>query len=116
MRQNICVGCSALFSSNPLKCVSTNNQEFKVRPAMVNIHSNELIFYPYSALLNKCSSSCNDFNISYANLCVPDVVKNMNIKVFNLASRTMKMRVVSCHETCACKCRFDESVCNDKQR
>ena len=38
-----------------------------------------------------------------------DVVKNINIKVFNLMSR-----YVNWHETCNCKCRLDASVCNSK--
>ena len=34
-----------------------SNQECKVRPAIVNINSNEPLFYPYSILVNKCSGS-----------------------------------------------------------
>ena len=48
--------------------------------------------------------------------CVPDVVKNINIKVFNLMPRTNETRHVKWHETCKCKCRLDASVCNSKQR
>ena len=33
------VGCGALISSNRLKFISMSNQECKVRPAMVNIHT-----------------------------------------------------------------------------
>ena len=44
----------------------------------------QIAFYPYSILANKCSGSCNNINDPYAKLCVPDVVKNMKIKVFNL--------------------------------
>ena len=40
----------------------------------------------------------------------------MNIKVFNLMSRTNETRHASWHETCECKCRLDASVCNDKER
>ena len=32
----------------------------------------------------KCSGSCNNINDPYAKLCVPDVIKNLNAKVFNL--------------------------------
>ena len=81
------VGCGAL-NSIPLKCVSMNNQEFKVRPAIVNINSNETLLYPYSFLVKKCSGSCNGSNNSYAKLCVPAVVKDMNIRVFKLLSKT----------------------------
>ena len=60
-----------------------NNQEYKTRPVTVNISSDEILFYPYGILLNKCSGSCNGINNFYTKLCVPDVVKNRNIKVFN---------------------------------
>ena len=49
-------------------------------------------------------------------LWVPNVVKNMNIKVFNLMSRTNETRNIKFHETCKCKCRLDASICNNKQR
>ena len=48
--------------------------------------------------------------------CVPGVVKDINIKVFNLMSRTNEIRHVKWHKTCKCKCRPDASVCNSKQR
>ena len=65
-----------------------NNQEFKVKPEVMNISINEPSFYPYSIHVNKCSGSCNSINDPHAKLCVPDVIKDMNIKVFNLISRT----------------------------
>ena len=78
-------GCS-LSSVNPLECVSMNNQECKVRPETVNVNSDEPVFFPFSIKTNKCSGSCNNTNDPYAKLWVPDVVKQMNIKVFNLMS------------------------------
>ena len=50
-----------------------------------------------------------------AKLCVPDVVRNLNVKVFNLLSRTDEARHIELHEMCKCKCRFNSSVCNNKQ-
>ena len=47
--------------------------------------------------------------------CVPNIVKNVNVKVFNLMSRTNETRQIEWHETCKCKCRLDGSVCNNKQ-
>ena len=48
-------------------------------------------------------------------ICVPDV-KNLNVKVFNLMSRTNETRHIEWHETCKCECKFGASVCNNKQR
>ena len=48
-------------------------------------------------------------------MCVPDAVKNLNVKVFNLMSRINETRHIEWHETCKFKCRLDASVCNKKQ-
>ena len=84
-------GCN-LSSVNPLECVSMNNQEFKIRPEIVNANKNEPIFYPFSIKTSKGSGSCNNNNDPYAKLCVPDVIKNIYIKVFNLMSITNETR------------------------
>ena len=60
-----------------------NNQECKTRAKTINIENNEPVFYPFSVKVNKCSRSCNNTNDPYAKLCVPDVVKNINVKVFS---------------------------------
>ena len=101
---------------NLLKCVSMNNKKCKIRPEIININNNEPTFYPHSVKLNKCSDSCNNINHLYSKLCVPHVVKNINVKVFSLMSRTNERRHIEWHETCTCKCRLDASVCNNKQR
>ena len=77
---------------NPLECVSMNNQECKVRLEIVNVNSNEPIFYPFSIKTSKCSGTCNNINDPYPKLCVPDVVKNINIKVFNPMPGTNETR------------------------
>ena len=91
------------------------NQECKVRPEIVNVNSNEPLFYPFSIKTNKCSGSCNNINDPYAKMCVPDVAKNLNVKLFNLMSITNETSCIKWHETCKCKCRLDASVCNKKQ-
>ena len=106
--------CSIL-NINPLKCVSMNNQECRTRPKIININSNEPLFYPYSIQVNKCSGGCNNINHPYAKLCVPDVVKNINVRIFNLMSKTNETRYITWHETCKYKCRLEASVCNNKQ-
>ena len=59
---------------------------------------------------------CNNINDPYTKICVPDVVKNLNVKEFNLMSITNETRYIKWHETCKSKCRLDASVCNNKQR
>ena len=50
-----------------------------------------LCFFQFSIETSKCSGSCNNINYPYAKICVPHV-KNLNIKVFNLMSRTNETR------------------------
>ena len=92
-------GCN-LSSVNLLECVSMNNQECKVRPEIVNVNSDEPVFFPFSIRASKCSGSCNNINDLYAKLCVPDVVKNLNAKVLNLMSRTNETRHIEWHKMC----------------
>ena len=108
-------GCS-WPSVNSLKCISINNEDCKIRPQIVNLNSEEPFFFPFSIKISKCSGSCNNINDPYAKLCVHVVVKYVNVKVFNLMSRTNETRCIEWHETCKCKCRLDGSVCNNKQR
>ena len=55
---------------------------------MININSNEPLFFPYNVKIRKFSGSCNNINDPYAKFCVHDVVRNINVKVFDLISRT----------------------------
>ena len=83
---------STLTSVNLLNCISMNNQECKVRPQIVNVNGDDPVFFPFSIKTSKCSGSCNNINNPYAKLCVPNAVKNLNVKVFNLMSRTNETR------------------------
>ena len=58
------------------------------------------MFFPFSIKTSKGSGSCNNINRSCGQLCVLDVVKNVNVKVFNLVSGTNKTRRIEWHETC----------------
>ena len=107
---------SSLVGTTLLSCISMNNQAGKIRPEIINVNSNEPVFYPFSIKTSKCSGSCNNINDPYAKICVPDVVKDLNVKVFNLMLRTNETRHIKWHETCKCKCRLDASVCNNKER
>ena len=92
-----------------------NNQVCKVRPESFNVNSKEPVFYPFSIKTSKCSGSCNNTNDPYAKICVPDAVKDLNVKVFNLMSRANQTRHIKWHKTCKCKSRLDAIVCNNKQ-
>ena len=106
--------CSVL-NVNSLECVSMNNQECKIRLEIINVNTNEPVFYPYRITMSKCKGSCNTINDPYAKLCVPDTIKSINVKVFNLMSRTNETRHIEWHKTCKCKSRLDASVFKNTQ-
>ena len=93
-----------------------NNQECKIRPEIININTNEPVFYPYNIKINKCIDSCNTINDPYAKICAPDNIKDANVQVFNLISRTNETKHIKWHKTCKCRYRLDASVCINKQR
>ena len=77
---------------NLLSCISMSNQECKVRPQILDVNGDNPVFFPFSIKTSKCSSSCNSINNPHAKLCVPNIIKNLNFKVFNLMSRTNETR------------------------
>ena len=93
-----------------------NIQERKIRPEIINLNINESMFYPYSIKINKYKGSCNTINDPYAKIHVPDEIRNTNVKVFNLMSRTNETRHIKWHKTCKCRSRLDANICNNKQR
>ena len=101
-----------LSNVNSLECISMNNQECKARPKIINVDNNETVFYPDSIKVNKCSGSCSNINDRYAKLCVPDIIKNINVKVFSLMLRINETRQIIWHETSKCICRLTSAVCN----
>ena len=99
-----------------LSCISMKNQECKTRPQVVNVNGDEPVFFPFSIETSKYGGSRNNINYPYAKMCVPDVLKNLNVKVFNLMSRTNEARHTEWHRTCKLECKFGGNICNNKQR
>ena len=97
-----------LSNVNSLECVSMNNQECEIRA--------EIIFCPYSIKINRCKGSCKTINHPYAKICVPNLIKYINVKVFSLLSRTKETKHIKWYKTCKYQCKLDASICNNKQR
>ena len=83
---------SNFVSTNSLSCISMNYQACKARPGIINVNSNNPVFYPFSIKTSKCGGNCNNINNPYAKICIPDVVKDLNVQVFNLMYRTNETR------------------------
>ena len=97
---------------NSLKCISLKNQECKARKVVIN---NEYMTYPYSTEVNRCNGNCNNITNPYSRVCVPDITKNVTLKIFDLMTLTNKTKQIIIHESCKCICRLDPIVCSNKQ-
>ena len=49
-------------------------------------------------------------------MCIPDITKNVTVKMFDLMKLTNKTKQVIFHESCKCICRLDPIIYNNKQR
>ena len=114
---NLAISLFNVLKVNKLECVSLINRECMPRPKILDINEgiSETLFYPYNVLVNKCSGSCNTLDDPMARICVPNIIKNVNIKVYNFLMRLNETRNVLWHECCICVILLNSSVCNNKQ-
>ena len=115
---NLVISLFSIIKTKALckECVSVVNQNCVPRPKILDVNEGvvEALFYPYNVLVNKCSGSCNTLD-PMAKMCVPNIIKNVNMKVYNFLMRLNETRNVLRHESCKCVCRLNSSVCNSKQ-
>ena len=72
--------------------------------------------FPYKIKTDKCIGSCNGKNNPYFKVCLPNTVKNVSIKVFDLLLQKNVLKNISFHKSCKCGCLSDEKVCNNLQK
>ena len=114
---NLSISLFKVLKVNALEGLSVINQKCMPRPKILDVNEGvgEALFYPYNVLVNKCSVSCNTLEDPMARLCVPNIIKNVNMKVYNLLMLLNETRNVLWHESCKCMCKLNSSVCNIKQ-
>ena len=61
---------SNLVSTTYLSCISVSNQACKARPEIIDVNSNNPVFYPFSIKASKCSGNCNNNNMIHTQKCV----------------------------------------------
>ena len=114
---NLLISLFSITKTKALECVSVFNQKCMPRPKILDVNEGvgEALFYPYNVLVNKCSGSCNMLDDPMTKMCVPNIVKRVNMKVYNFLMRLNETRNVLWYENCKCVCRLNSSVCNSKQ-
>ena len=100
-------------TANSLKCKSLKEQEYEVREVVVK---SEYMTFPYDIKVNRCSGNCNNITNPYAKVCVPDIIKNVTAKMFDLMPLTNKTKQAIFHESGKCICRLDPIVFSNKQK
>ena len=106
-----------LFKTKTLECVSVVNRKCTPKPKILDVSEgvDEALFYPYNVLVNKCSGSSITLDDPMAKTCVPNIIKRINMRVYNFLMRLNETRNVLWHESCKCVGRLNSSVCNNKQ-
>ena len=114
---NLTISLFSIIKTRALECVSVINKKCKPRPKILDVNEGvgEALFYPYNVLVNKCSGSCNALDDPMAKMCVPNIIRRVNMKVYNFLMRLNETRNVLWHESCKCVCRLNSSVCDSKQ-
>ena len=114
---NLTISLFSIIKTRAIECVSVVNQKCMPRLKILGVNEGvgEALFYPYNVLVNKCSGSCDTINNPMAKLCIPDIVKRVNMQVYNFLMRLNETRNVLSHESCKCICKLNSSVCNNKQ-
>ena len=116
---NLVISLFSILKANTLECLSVINRKCMPRPKILDVNEGvgEALFYPYHVLVNKCSGSCNMLDDHMGKICIPNVIKRVNMKVSNFLMRLNETRNVLWHESCKCVCRLNSSVCksNSKQ-
>ena len=105
-----------IIKTKALECVSVVNQKCMPRPKILDVNESvgEALFYPYNVQVSKCSGSCNTLDNPIEKLCVPNVIKGLNMKVYNFLTMLNENRNVLWNESCKCVCKLNSSVCNNK--
>ena len=89
------------------------NQECSVRKGIID---NDYMIYPYKTEADKCIGSCNDKDNPCFKAFLPDSVKCISVKSFDLLSKKTVFKNISFHQSCKCGCLLDEKVYNNLQK
>ena len=80
---NLAISLFGIIKTKSLECVSVINQKCMPRPKILDVNEGirEALFYLYNVLVNKCSGSCNTLDNPMSKICVPKIIKNVNMQV-----------------------------------
>ena len=114
---SLLISLFGIIKTEALECVSVINQKCMPRPKILDVNEGigEPLFYPYNVLVNKYSGNSDTLDKPMPKMCVPNIIKEINMKVYNFLMRLNETRSVLWHKSCKCVCKLNSSVCNNKQ-
>ena len=68
------------------------------------------VYFIRVMLVNKCNGSCNTFDNPMEKLCVPNVIKRVNMQVYDFLMMLNETRNVLWHESCRSVCKLNSSI------
>ena len=97
---SLLISLFSIIKTKALVCVSVVNQKCKSIPKILDVNEGvgKALFYPYNVFVNKCSGTYNMLDDPMAKLCVPYIIKRLNMKVYNFLMRLNETRNVLWHE------------------
>ena len=82
-----------------------------VRPTLIGLNLDKLYYYPFIIGLDRCDECCNTVKDSFRRICVPTVIADINLKVFNVIRGINKLKILWKHISFECRCKW-----NSKQK
>ena len=82
---SLLISLFSIIKTKALECVSVVNQKCMPRPKILNVNEGigEVLFYLYNVLVNKCSGSCDTLDNPMSKICIPKIIKGVNMQVYN---------------------------------
>ena len=82
---SLLISLFGIIKTKELECVSVVNQKCMPRPKILDVNEGvgEALLYPYNVLVNKYSGSCDTLDNPMTKLCLPNVIKRVNMRVYN---------------------------------
>ena len=109
---NLAISLFSIIKTKALECVSVVNQKCIPRFKILDVNEGvgEALFYLYNVLVNKCSGSSDMLDNPMAKLCIPNIIKRRNMKLYNFLMRLNETPNVLWPKSCKCVCRLNSSV------
>ena len=95
------------------KCLFLNDEPCMVRFNLTDMNPFELKYYQFMIILNKCTGSCD---LLFQKMCIPKETKDINVKAFNMIANKNEAKAMKKHISNDCKCKFNTTTCNSKQK